>query len=100
MMTIKEGSMTDIIVSVADFKAHLSRILSESRSSGKRIVIMNRKRPIATVLPYDDNNVTAQPGSGGLASLAGTWNDLEEITSDIEYAYASRRGEDFREISF
>jgi antitoxin (DNA-binding transcriptional repressor) of toxin-antitoxin stability system len=83
--------MSDIIVSIAEFKTHLSRLLSESRNNGERIVIMNRKKPVATVVPYIDGPQIAQPGLGGLASLAGTWKELEEISSNIDEAFQSRK---------
>ena len=91
--------MTDIIVSVAEFKANLSRILSESRSSGKSIIITKRKKPIATVLPYTENDRTVRTGPAGLASLAGTWKELEEISPFIEEAVESRGKDIYREIS-
>lgn len=91
--------MRDIIVSVADFKAHLSRFLSESRSTGTRIIVMKRKKPIATVLPFDDTGAPVNLGNGGLASLAGTWPDFEEIADDVMHGYNSRGNETYREIS-
>ncbi len=91
--------MQDIIVSVADFKAHLSRFLSESRKTGNRIIIMNRKKPVATVLPFDENGTGTHPGSGGLASLAGAWTDFKEIADDIMDVYNTRGTGNYREIS-
>ncbi len=91
--------MTDIIVSVADFKAHLSRFLSESRKTGNRIIIMNRKKPVATVLPFDENGINTGIEKGGLASLAGAWTDFEEIAADIMDVYNTRGAESYREIS-
>lgn len=90
--------MTDIIVSVAEFKAHLSQILSESHSMDKRIIIMKRKKPIATVFPYKSETLKGQPAMGGLASVAGTWKELEEIAPKIDEAYTSRKKEKYREI--
>ena len=90
--------MTDIIVSVAEFKAHLSQILSESRNEGKRIIIMKRKKPIATVLPYKEDIFKGQPAMGGLASVAGSWKELEEIAPFIDEVYAARSKEKYREI--
>ncbi len=89
--------MADITVSVAEFKARLSQILTESRSFGRTIVITSRKRPIATVVPYTGEPI--QPGPGGLASLAGTWEALEEISDGIDSAYQSRQSETYREVS-
>jgi antitoxin (DNA-binding transcriptional repressor) of toxin-antitoxin stability system len=92
--------MGDITVSIAQFKAHLSKLLSEGRSYGKRIIIMNRKTPVATVLPYNEKGLNTQPGSGGLASLAGSWEDLSEIDPYIQEAYQERQKEGYREVSF
>ena len=91
--------MHDIIVSIADFKAHLSRFLSESRKTGNRIIIMNRKKPVATVLPFDENGITAGIEKGGLASLTGTWTDFEEIADDVLNVHNTRGTEGYREIS-
>lgn len=91
--------MHDIIVSVADFKAHLSRFLSESRETGNRIIIMNRKKPVATVLPFDGNGINTNIGEGGLASLAGAWMDFEEIADDVMNVYNTRGDDRYREIS-
>lgn len=91
--------MQDIIVSVADFKAHLSRLLSESKKTGNRIIIMNRKKPVATVLPFDENGINTNIGKGGLASLAGTWTDFEEIADDVMNVYNTRGDDRYREIS-
>lgn len=92
--------MGDIIVSIAEFKTHLSRLLSESRNQGERIVVMNRKNPVATVVPYIDGAETVQPGLGGLASLAGAWKDLPDISLSIDEAHVSRGDDTYREISF
>ena len=91
--------MTDITVSVAEFKARLSQILAESRSLGRTIVITSRKKPIATVVPYTGGQVPVQPGPGGLASLAGRWTELEEIRDTIDSVYRSRQAETYREVS-
>lgn len=91
--------MPNIVVSVAEFKANLSKFLSESRAAGSQIVITSRKKPIATVVPYTGEGTDTPPGYVGLASIAGTWTDFPKISSDIEYAYRSRQDETYREIS-
>ncbi len=91
--------MADILVSVAEFKARLSQILTESRTFGRTIVITSRKKPIATVVPYTEQGVPVKPGEAGLASLAGTWDALEEIHDDIDSAYRSRQEDPYREVS-
>ena len=92
--------MGDITVSIAEFKANLSRMLAESRAFGKTIILLNRKKPVATVVPYTGEGSPLQPGSGGLASLAGAWADLAEIGADIDEAFHSRRNGEYREIPF
>ncbi|UCF98974.1 MAG: type II toxin-antitoxin system prevent-host-death family antitoxin [Spirochaetaceae bacterium] len=89
--------MTDIIVSVAEFKAKLSKYLAAGRSANRRIVIMKRKEPIAAVIPYNENGTKSTPMEG-LASLAGTWNDLEDIVPDIDTVVAARKAEGYREV--
>lgn len=95
-----EEPLGDIIVSIAEFKTHLSRLLNESRNHGERIVVMNRKKPVATVVPYIAGTETVQPGMGGLASLAGAWKDLADISMNVDEAFVSRGDDAFREISF
>ena len=92
--------MADIIVSVAEFKAKLSQILTDSRVFGRSVVILNRKIPIATVVPFTDDRMPILSGGGGLASLAGAWSDLAEISVEIDSAYNSRSDGLFREVSF
>ena len=43
--------MKDTIVSVADLKARLSAYLADSRSQRRRIIVTNRRRPIAVITP-------------------------------------------------
>jgi prevent-host-death family protein len=92
--------MSNIVVNVAEFKAHLSRLLSESQTNKQPIIILNRKKPIATVLPYQDVTMDAGASAGGLASLAGSWPGWEELSTEVDKVYASRQKEDFREVSF
>jgi len=90
--------MTDIFVSVAEFKAKLSKYLTAGRSTNRRIVIMKRKEPIAAVIPYIKRGTKSTP-TDGLASIAGTWTDLEDIEPFINTAVASRKTEEYREVS-
>ncbi len=91
--------MTDIFVSIAEFKAKLSHYLLRGRESGRRIIIMKRKQPIASVLPYREANGEAVPMEG-LASIAGQWSSLEEISHFIDEAIDNRKSGDYREIPF
>jgi len=90
--------MTDIFVSVAEFKAKLSKYLTAGRSSNRRIVIMKRREPIAAVIPYIESGTKSTPMEG-LASIAGTWTDLEDIEPSINTAVATRNTEGYREVS-
>ncbi|RKX75284.1 MAG: hypothetical protein DRP87_14955, partial [Spirochaetes bacterium] len=56
--------MTDIIVSVAEFKAKLSKYLAVGRSSNRRIIIMKRKEPVASVIPYNELSHKSAPLEG------------------------------------
>jgi hypothetical protein len=60
---------------------------------------MNGKKPVATVLPFNENGTITHSGSGGLASLAGAWTDFEEIADEVMKIYNAREAEIFREIS-
>lgn len=92
--------MKEILVSVAEFRANLSRILSESRLQHTRIIVTSRKKPIATVVSYVDTDQVETASLEGLASLAGKWTDLDDIPRDIDRAYNARSEHSYREISF
>ncbi len=89
--------MTDIFVSVAEFKAKLSKYLTTGKSSNRRIIIMKRKEPIAAVIPFVEHGTQSTPMEG-LGSIAGTWTDLEEIEPSISNAVAARKTEKHREV--
>lgn len=90
--------MADIVVSVAEFKANLSRILADGRLNRKTIVVTSRKHPIATVVPYVTDDVAGRSVGNGLAAIAGTWSDLEQISGAIDAAYRSRDQDAYREV--
>lgn len=90
--------MDDMVVSVAEFKANLSRILAESRQHRRTVIVTSRKRPIATVVPYVADDMTGRSAENGLASIAGTWSDLEQIAGVIDGAHRSRDKDGYREV--
>jgi len=89
--------MKDKAVSVAELKAKLSEYLAESRNKNRRLVVMNRKRPVALIVPVAES--VAESGiAEGLAGLAGTWPEFGEIERFINEGYTARRKEGYREI--
>ncbi|MDZ7792202.1 MAG: type II toxin-antitoxin system Phd/YefM family antitoxin [Spirochaetia bacterium] len=91
--------MTDIFVSIAEFKAKLSQYLSRGKETGHRIIVTKRRQPIASVIPYGETNGKITPMEG-LASIAGRWSSLEDISPFIDEAIETRKDEGYREIPF
>ena len=89
--------MKDTVVSVADLKAKLSAYLADSRSQRRRIIVTNRRRPIAVITPVR-GEVGAVDSPSGLAALAGAWPDYHEIHEGIEQAYLNRRADGYRAL--
>ena len=89
--------MKDTIVSVAELKARLSAYLADSRSQRRRIIVTNRRRPIAVITPVSAEVGTVDSPSG-LAALAGAWPDFHEIQEGIEQAYLNRQADGYRAI--
>jgi prevent-host-death family protein len=67
--------MTEITLSVTEFKARCLRLLENVEKRGDRIVITKRGRPIARVGPPD-----SEP-----RPLRGIWKDSVKILGDIIY---------------
>lgn len=79
----KEADMEK--VSVAHLKSHLSELIAKSSHSHERFVITRRNKPVAALVSLDDLRVIEQHEERqGLASLAGKWQDFEEIAENLE----------------
>jgi prevent-host-death family protein len=68
-------------VKIAEFRDRASELIRRA-ASGETVVILNRDREVAKIVPITDR---ADAGSGLVGSLAGT----AEITGDIEAPIAS-----------
>jgi prevent-host-death family protein len=80
-------------LSVAEAKATLSDALREVEA-GATVIITRRGKPIAALVRAEDVNTLARLRAAGpqngLASIAGGWEDSEELVASI--AAAPRRG--------
>jgi prevent-host-death family protein len=78
-------------VSIAEAKARFSAVL-RSAEGGRPVVITRHGKAVAAVVAADDleqiERLRAAGPEGGLASLAGGWNDSEEL---IELIHARGR---------
>ena len=72
---------------VAAVKAHFSECLREVES-GEPVVITRYGRPVAALVKSDDlerfERLRAQGPAGGLASIAGGWQESEELVALLE----------------
>jgi len=79
-------------VTVAEAKAHLSDCI-RSIERGETIVITRHGKPVAALVASEDldtlDRLRAAGPEGGLASLAGGWEESEELVRAIG---AHRRG--------
>jgi prevent-host-death family protein len=72
-------------VSVADFKSHLSEMISQSVHGNKRIIITRRNKPVAALVSLDDLHVLEQSEERqGLASIAGKWDSFDELARNLD----------------
>lgn len=73
--------------SVATVKATLSECLREVET-GKPVVITRHGKPVAALVRTEDlehlERLRAAGAEGGLASLAGGWEDSEELARLVE----------------
>ena len=74
-------------LSVAEIKATLSECIREVES-GEAVVITRHGKPVAALVRVEDfehlRRLRAAGPEGGLASLAGGWEDSEELAHLLE----------------
>lgn len=75
-------------ISIAKAKAHISELIAKSRFSRERFIITKRDKPVAALVSLEDLKILEQhKETQGLASIAGQWQDFDEVSEamgDIE----------------
>ena len=96
-MTISfpRGAMESrVTVSIAKAKAMLARWV-RAAEDGDPVIITRHGKPVAALVPVEDveqlERLRAAGPAGGLASLAGGWEDSDELVRSIDDA--ARKGQ-------
>ncbi len=78
-------------VSVANFKSHLSELISKSIYGHERFVITRRNKPVAALISIDDLRVLEKSEEcQGLASISGKWDGFDEVAETLDGLEALR----------
>ncbi len=88
-------------ISVAEAKSHLSEIIAKSIHGHERFIITRRDKPVAALINLDDLEIIEQHQERqGLAAVASTWPDFEEVaTSLLDLAELRKQGGEGRDVS-
>jgi prevent-host-death family protein len=71
-------------VSVAETKSHLSELIARSAHGRERFVITRRNRPAAALVSLEDLRIIEQHEERqGLAAVAGSWPDFDEVAEAL-----------------
>jgi prevent-host-death family protein len=89
-------------VSVAEAKSHLSELIARSAHGHERFVITRRNRPVAALVSVEDLQIIEQHRERqGLAAVAGSWPDFDEVAEALgDIAELRRKGGGGRDVSF
>lgn len=89
-------------VSVAEIKSHLSEFISRSAHGRERFIITRRNKPVAALVSLEDAAILAQHEERqGLAAVAGSWPEFEELSEVLEDIVSLRKtGGVGRNVSF
>lgn len=83
-------------VSVAQAKSHLSELIAKSAHGHERFIITRRDKPVAALVSLEDLKIIEQHQERqGLATVASSWPDFEEVAealTDLDQ-FRSRGGE-------
>ncbi len=72
-------------VSVAKAKSSLSELIARASYGNERFIITRRNRPVAALVSLEDFQAIEQHEERkGLASVAGKWDDFEEVSKSID----------------
>ncbi len=88
-------------ISVAEAKSHLSEIIAKSVHGHERFIITRRDKPVAAIVSLDDLRIIEQHQERqGLASVASSWKDFEEVATALGDLTALRKqGGEGRDVS-
>lgn len=78
-----------ITIAVAEAKARFSELLDRV-SRGERFLVLRHGRPMAALVPAGAVSASS-PALSGLAALAGSLADWDELDAVVEDLYAARR---------
>jgi prevent-host-death family protein len=71
-------------ISVAEAKSHLSEIIAKSVHGHERFIITRRDKPVAAIVSLDDLRIIEQHQERqGLAAVASSWMDFEEVAAAL-----------------
>lgn len=71
-------------ISVANVKSHLSEIIAKSAHGHERFIITRRDKPVAAIVSLDDLKILEQyQERQGLAAVASSWPDFEEVAEAV-----------------
>jgi len=88
-------------VSVANAKSHLSELIAKSAHGHERFVITRRDKPVAALVSLDDLKIIEQHQERqGLAAVASSWPDFEEVAEALtDLGELRRQGGEGRDVS-
>ena len=88
-------------ISVANAKSHLSEIIAKSAHGHERFIITRRDKPVAAIVSLDDLKILEQyQERQGLAAVASSWPDFEEVAEAIiDLREHRRQGGEGRNVS-
>lgn len=88
-------------ISVANVKSHLSEIIAKSAHGHERFIITRRDKPVAAIVSLDDLKILEQyQERQGLAAVASSWPDFEEVAAEIvDLCEHRRQGGEGRNVS-
>lgn len=72
-------------INVAEAKKHLSNLLGRVAFGGETILIMRRGRPMAKLIPPDE-----QPAEQGLGSVRGWLSDDDPFLAEVDEIVTTR----------
>ncbi|MFZ5776383.1 MAG: type II toxin-antitoxin system Phd/YefM family antitoxin [Thermodesulfobacteriota bacterium] len=88
-------------ISVAEAKSHLSELIAKSAHGHERFIITRRDKPVAALVSLDDLRIIEQHQENqGLAAVASSWPDFEEVAEVLDdLAEMRRQGGAGRDVS-
>jgi prevent-host-death family protein len=88
-------------ISVAEAKSHLSEIISKSAHGHERFIITRRDKPVAAIVSLEDLKILEQyQERQGLAAVASSWPDFEEVAVALSDLRGHRQqGGEGRDVS-